>query len=67
MVFLINSCESTVESDYNPPDDHTLNKDGIMHKSGLENPDINCVFCHGEDLRGGTADVSCHECHDKKW
>ncbi len=64
---LINSCESNVESDYNPPDDHTMNKDGVLHKTGLDNPDINCVSCHGQDLRGGTSEVSCHECHDKKW
>ena len=61
------SCESNMESDYSPPDDHTLSKDGIMHKTGLNSAESNCTSCHGDDLRGGTTDVSCYECHGKKW
>ena len=64
---LLLSCESNVESNYNPPDDHTLSKDGIKHKSGLKSAADNCVECHGDDLRGGSAAVSCYECHGKKW
>lgn len=64
---LLLACESNVESDYNPPDDHTLSKDGYMHKSGLNNASENCIECHGDDLRGGSAVVSCYECHGKKW
>lgn len=55
------------QSDYNPPADHTISKDGIMHKSGLNEAEVNCVSCHGDDLRGGSAAVSCYECHNKKW
>lgn len=61
---LIIGCE---QSNYNPPDDHTLSKDGIMHKSGLNDPLDSCVSCHGDDLQGGSAAVSCYECHGKKW
>ena len=50
-----------------PPADHTLSKDGFMHKSGLEQPLVNCVSCHGSDLTGGTTGVSCFECHGTKW
>lgn len=66
-LFLTIACESNMESDYNPPNDHSLSKDGIMHKSGLNDPVDNCASCHGEDLRGGSAVVSCYECHGKKW
>ncbi len=64
MAFLFIGCEDT---GYNPPDDHSLSKDGVMHKPGLTNPIDNCASCHGEDLRGGSAAVSCYECHGKKW
>jgi len=60
-------CEKTNESKYSPPADHTISKDGFMHKSGLEQPMTNCISCHGADLRGGTVGVSCYECHDKEW
>ena len=61
------ACESNTESNYNPPTDHSTSKDGIMHKSGLNDPNENCASCHGEDLRGGDVSVSCYECHGKKW
>jgi hypothetical protein len=64
-VFLC-SCSSTA-SPTNVPPDHIVNKGGILHKSGLENPEYNCVECHGSDLRGGTSGVSCYQCHGKKW
>ena len=68
MLILIISCERENEmSDYNPPADHAINKDGSMHKSGLNKPIDNCVSCHGADLKGGTTGVSCYECHGKKW
>ena len=54
-------------SRYDPPSDHTESKDGAMHKSGLQQPIINCVDCHGDNLEGGTSTVSCYECHGKKW
>ena len=65
-VVVLSSCSST-ESPTNAPADHTVNKGGFMHKSGLENPEANCVQCHGSDLRGGTSGVSCYQCHGKKW
>ncbi|WP_167614924.1 hypothetical protein [Maribellus sediminis] len=65
---LIVSCEKENEmSNYNPPADHSVSKDGIMHKSGLNQPLDNCVSCHGTDLKGGNTGVSCFECHGKKW
>jgi hypothetical protein len=67
VLFFIISCEKTQDHNYSPPSDHSISKDGFMHKSGLEQPLTNCVSCHGSDLEGGTAGVSCFECHGKKW
>ena len=68
MLVVIISCEKENDlSDYNPPADHAISKDGFMHKSGLNQPLDNCVSCHGADLKGGTTGVSCYECHGKKW
>jgi hypothetical protein len=68
MLVLIISCEKENDlSNYNPPADHAISKDGFMHKSGLNQPLDNCVSCHGADLKGGTTGVSCYECHGKKW
>ena len=61
------SFPSDNKSKYDPPEDHTVSKDGAKHKSGLKDPIENCVSCHGEDLRGGSSGVSCYECHGKKW
>lgn len=60
-------CEKTNTSDYSPPADHTIRKDGFMHKTGLEQPMTNCISCHGADLKGGSTGVSCFECHGKEW
>ena len=68
MIVLAISCEKeNGNSDYNPPSDHAISKDGFMHKSGLNQPLDNCVGCHGADLNGGTTGVSCYECHGKEW
>ena len=71
MIFLLSflaSCESEDEyPQYNPPSDHTVSKDGVMHRSGLNDPTQNCTTCHGNDLTGGTAQVSCYECHGQEW
>jgi hypothetical protein len=67
MLALIFGCEKANDSKHNPPSDHTISKDGFMHKSGLEQPLVNCVSCHGSDLKGGTTGVSCFECHGTKW
>ncbi|MEZ5070217.1 MAG: hypothetical protein R2751_04415 [Bacteroidales bacterium] len=66
LVFLV-ACEEYEGSKYNPPADHAISKEGVMHKSGLDQPLTNCASCHGADLQGGTAGVSCYECHGKKW
>jgi hypothetical protein len=63
MLALIIGCEKSNDSKHNPPSDHTISKDGFMHKSGLEQPLVN----HGSDLKGGTTGVSCFECHGTKW
>jgi len=61
-------CESEEDyPDYNPPSDHTVSKDGVMHRSGLSDPTQNCTTCHGNDLTGGTSQVSCYECHGQEW
>jgi len=67
MLALIIGCEKTNDSKHNPPSDHTISNDGFMHKSGLGQPLVNCVSCHGSDLKGGTVGVSCFECHGIKW
>lgn len=68
LVALAVSCEKEHgTSDNNPPSDHTISKDGFMHKSGLNNPLDNCAGCHGDDLSGGTTGVSCYECHGQEW
>ncbi len=48
------------------PADHTVSENGVYHKTGLTNPTVNCVQCHGADLRGGSG-PSCYSCHGQKW
>ena len=66
---LLTGCSDPTSPDKNgsAPADHTISKGGHMHKSGLTNPTVNCVSCHGADLKGGTAGISCYSCHGKKW
>lgn len=33
----------------------------------LQTGTSNCVNCHGTDLNGGLAAVSCYRCHNNKW
>jgi len=56
----------TPTTDTSRPADHTINKSGSYHKTGLTNPTANCVQCHGADLRGGSG-PSCFKCHGQKW
>jgi len=68
--FIIVACNESSTSpthNYTPPDDHTISKSGVLHKSGSTDPVKNCTSCHGADLRGGSAPVSCFECHGQKW
>jgi hypothetical protein len=47
------------------------------HPAGFEDPDLHgvqakqqqdtCTSCHGEDLTGGTSEVSCDSCHTEDW
>lgn len=68
LLFFVVSCDSEEDyPQYNPPADHTISKDGVMHKSGLSDPLLNCSDCHGDDLTGGTSQVSCYECHGAEW
>jgi hypothetical protein len=60
------SCTSP-ESNTNPASGHTVNKGGVYHMTGLNDPETNCVQCHGSDLRGGTSGVSCYQCHGQVW
>lgn len=54
-------------TNYDPPEDHTMSKEGVLHKPGLNDPQILCAACHAPDLKGGAAQVSCYECHEKLW
>jgi len=55
------------DDSYGAPDNHTIDNSGVYHKPGLHDPMTNCVSCHGDDLRGGSAPVSCYQCHGQKW
>jgi mono/diheme cytochrome c family protein len=67
LALMLIACEKSNVKKYNPPADHTISQDGYMHKNGLSQPLVNCVSCHGSDLKGGTTGVSCFECHGTKW
>jgi len=64
-------CSSTTDADsksqFDPPEDHTISKQGALHKPGYQEPMKDCFECHGDDLRGGMVQVSCFTCHGKKW
>jgi hypothetical protein len=52
----------------NAPASHTVSKDGVRHLPGLDDPETNCVVCHGADLRGGdNGEPSCFTCHGQEW
>jgi hypothetical protein len=48
------------------PSSHKVSKNGVMHMTGLTNPLVNCVACHGPSLQGGEG-PSCTSCHGVKW
>jgi len=66
-VLAVSCSENEEYPQYNPPSDHNISKDGVMHKPGLSDPEMNCTNCHGADLTGGTSQVSCYECHGAEW
>jgi len=52
----------------NAPASHTVSMGGVRHLTGLNEPETNCVACHGTDLRGGAnGEPSCFSCHGQKW
>ena len=62
----IGCSDTTVPAD--APEGHTVMKDGAAHKPGLNDPQTNCVACHGATLEGGAdGEPSCFTCHGKKW
>lgn len=66
LMIMLFSCSSPTNS--NPKvAGHEVKRGGVYHKTGLTNPTANCLECHGNDLRGGTSEVSCYDCHGKKW
>jgi mono/diheme cytochrome c family protein len=67
LAFGMIACTSPASDNSSHPSDHTINKGGTYHKAGLNDPMTNCVSCHGSDLKGGTAGVSCFSCHGQKW
>lgn len=62
-----NSTEPAASNSTTKAPEHTVNIKGVLHKSGYSSATINCISCHGADLKGGTAGVSCYNCHGKKW
>ncbi|MCK5690306.1 hypothetical protein KAI87_13600 [Myxococcota bacterium] len=61
------TADDTTDDAADAPFGHTVNKNGVYHKEGLENPMANCTMCHGSDLQGGAVGVSCTSCHGEKW
>ena len=51
---------------FKPPADHVKDRKGAMHKKGSKEAMVNCVECHGVNLRGGKG-PSCYTCHEKEW
>lgn len=46
-----------------PPADHTETQGTTKHKPGKDDPLLNCVECHGKDLKGNFG-KSCYLCHN---
>ena len=75
------SCDSLfpTQSKSTVPSDHTVNRKGALHKSGLSDPlgvgECGTAGCHGADLNGSVAQVngkktvapSCYQCHGALW
>ena len=67
IVLILGACKSPSSTEGGAPADHTVNRGGYRHKTGLNDPLNNRTPCHGSDLRGGTSGVSCYKCHGQKW
>ncbi len=64
---LILALATGCKEDSEAPSDHTISKNGSMHKPGLYDPENECTGCHGASLRGGGEAPSCYSCHSQKW
>lgn len=69
LVLLVAACsEENPTAPENLPADHTVQQGGVFHARGLESPEVNCVECHGSNLRGGDdGEPSCFRCHGQEW
>jgi hypothetical protein len=68
LVLCVFACSDSPTVPQDAPDGHTVVKSGVAHAPGLNNPTVNCVLCHGADLRGGPGgQPSCFTCHGQKW
>ncbi|MBI5486748.1 MAG: CxxxxCH/CxxCH domain-containing protein [Deltaproteobacteria bacterium] len=56
--------DGTVQSNGPHPDGWS---DGDVHGAAAEADLDACKSCHGDDLRGGAAGVSCYSCHGEGW
>lgn len=63
LVVALAACGGSVSD---APAGHTVDKDGVMHHTGLEDPMTNCTGCHGASLQGDQG-PSCTSCHGVKW
>jgi hypothetical protein len=61
MVVVLAACEAFED----PPENHSIDFNGVWHMPGYEDPGTNCTPCHGDNLEGGSSGVGCYECHDK--
>ena len=68
LAFPASACSDSATVPEDAPEGHTVMEGGVPHQAGLNNPEVNCVACHGADLKGGDAgQPSCFTCHGKKW
>ena len=64
-VLALGGCKALEEKE--APSDHTINKGGHYHKTGLYDPETNCTGCHGSSLQGDGEAPSCYSCHGQRW
>ena len=67
LVLCLLGCGSDATAPNGPPG-HTVVRGNVAHAPGLETPELECVSCHGVNLRGGAeGEPSCFSCHGKTW
>jgi mono/diheme cytochrome c family protein len=60
--------DSATEPNQDVPASHTVSIGGALHDPGLNDPEVNCVGCHGATLEGGPdGQPSCFTCHGRQW